>query len=65
MKTIQQVKDEFRRRGVTVAAWSRKNGFSRREVDRVLSGETKSLYGKGHAVAVKLGLKDGEIIEEN
>ncbi len=56
-KTSEQIKAEFYAQGVTLSAWSKKNGYRPQEVYRVLSGCVKAKYGKGHEIAVKLGLK--------
>ena len=63
MKTMPEVKEEFRRKGITVTAWARLNGFGVASVHRVMSGKSKCYRGKAHKIAVMLGLKDGEIAE--
>ncbi|MDD4978784.1 MAG: DNA-binding protein [Gallionella sp.] len=62
MKTGAQVIEEMRRRGETVTAWANKNGFTFQQVQNVIHGRAKGNWGKSHAVAVKLGMKKGEII---
>lgn len=61
MKTGQEVKEEFRRKGVTVSGWARAHGFSRGAVERVLSGKARGYWGDAHRIAVMLGIKAGEI----
>lgn len=61
MKTTEQVKAEFHRKGMTIAAWARAHGFGRVSVHRVLNGQCKALFGNGHQIAVLLGMKDGDI----
>lgn len=61
MKTREQVKEEFERRGQPVRQWARQNGFSDRIVYEVLRGRIKGKRGEAHRVAVLLGLKDGVI----
>lgn len=63
MKTNQQVKDEFRRKGITISGWARAHGFSRSAVQRVIAGKAFGHWGNAHRIAVLLGLKDGEIVE--
>lgn len=63
MKTSQQVKAEFRSKGITITGWAHAHGFSCLSVHRVLSGKSKCYRGKSHKIAVLLGLKDGEIAE--
>lgn len=64
VKTRQQVREEFLRRGQSIGAWADRNGFDRTTVNQVLTGRNKATRGTGHAIAVKLGLKDGEIVGE-
>lgn len=61
MKTPDQVRADFRRRGETIAAWARKNQLSAEIVRAVLCGNAKGNYGAAHRAAVLLGLKDGEL----
>src|SRR5690606_19466047 len=55
--TADQVKEHFRRAGITFTAWAEEHGNNRNEVYRVLNGQAKANYGKAHEIAVKLGLK--------
>lgn len=64
MKTLEQVKAEFKRRGETVAHWARKHGFAIDHVRAVLRGKAKGCWGESHKIAVTLSIKDGEIVEE-
>ena len=57
MKTPDQVKAEFISAGITVSRWARDRGYKPREVSLVLNGQVKGRYGKGHEIAVALGLK--------
>lgn len=59
--TAEQVKSLFRQRGITFTRWAEENGYTRNEVYRVLNGQTKANYGKSHEIAVKLGLKPGNV----
>lgn len=43
--------------GVTLREFAKKNGFKYRTVSDVIRGVNKGLYGEGHRVAVKLGMK--------
>lgn len=61
LRTIEQVKSQLKRHGITVAEWARTNGHEVGQVRDVLRGRAKGQYGASHAIAVKLGLKDGEI----
>lgn len=55
--TPEQLKQQFRQRGETFADWAERNGYARYEVYRVVNGTNKARFGKGHEIAVKLGLK--------
>lgn len=55
--TAEQVKAQFRQRGITFTRWAEDHGYTRNEVYRVLNGQVKANYGKSHEIAVKLGLK--------
>ena len=56
-KTADQIKAELVNNGITLSQWSRDHEFSPREVSRVLNGQIKGRHGKGHLIAVALGLK--------
>lgn len=64
MLSREQVIQGFRRRGQTVSQWARANGFTPDQVRAVIYGKAKGNWGISHVIAVKLGLKDG-IIQEN
>lgn len=57
VKTITQVKQEFYEKGLTFQQWAKDNGYDRTYVSMVLNGRIKATHGKGHEIAVKLGLK--------
>jgi len=61
-RSPQQIRDDFLRKGISMASWARDNGFDKATVCQVLSGENQASRGVGHRIAVKLGIKDGEII---
>lgn len=63
MKTPEQAKADFLRRGETVANWARKHELSIDHVRAVLRGKAKGNWGESHKIAVLLGIKDGEIVE--
>ena len=64
MKTIEEVRSDMARKGITATAWAKKNGVSPETVRGVLLGRIKGRNGEAHKIAVLLGLKDGEIVEE-
>ena len=61
IKTTEQVKREFKRKGLTFSKWARDRGFSAKTVYAVLNGVNKGNYGQAHEIAVELGIKDGSI----
>lgn len=63
IRTPQEVRNEFIRKGISFARWARENGFDKATVSQVLCGCNAATRGKGHKIAVLLGIKDGEIIE--
>jgi gp16 family phage-associated protein len=56
-KTPDQVKEDLRKDGKTVAQWAEENGYTRRQVYAVLGGQIKGHFGRSHEIAKKLGLK--------
>lgn len=65
IRTSQEVRNEFIRKGVSMANWARVNGFDKATVSQVLSGCNAATRGKGHKIAVLLGIKDGVIVNES
>lgn len=57
IKTPEQVKADFLAKGKTISGWARENNFAPRDVSMVLNGISKGRYGRGHDIAVALGLK--------
>ncbi|MGB7650892.1 MAG: DNA-binding protein [Gallionella sp.] len=55
--TADQVKAKFKRDGITITQWAQQNGFGRHYVYLVLNGQVKAQWGKGHEIAVALGMK--------
>ncbi|MCO5065667.1 MAG: hypothetical protein M9924_14810 [Rhizobiaceae bacterium] len=43
--------------GISLAEWARIHGFNIRTVRAVVRGELRATRGKGHRIAVALGLK--------
>lgn len=63
MSNVEQVRRHWKRHGITMTSWARANGYSSQQVRDVLRGRAKGNWGASHAIAVKLGLKDGVIDE--
>ncbi|WPO67581.1 DNA-binding protein [Acinetobacter haemolyticus] len=57
IKTPEQVRNDFDNAGKTFAEWAISNGFEPQDVYKVLNGQAKAKRGKGHRIAVLLGLK--------
>lgn len=57
MTTPKQIKNELYQQGLTIKQWAIQNGYQPSQVYRVTNGESKALYGIGHEIAIKLGLK--------
>ena len=64
LRTREQVVADFERKGISVSSWARKNSIPRSIVYAVLNGTRKTRIGLGHKAAVLLGIKDGEIVED-
>lgn len=65
LRTPQEIKAEWLRKGLTQNNWARNHGFNLATVSQVMSGKNTGSRGTGHKIAVMLGLKDGEIIAAN
>lgn len=61
LRTPKEVRDELKRQGISISAWSIANGFSTNLVFEVLGGRKKCIRGQAHNIAVKLGIKDGVV----
>lgn len=57
-KGADEVRQEFRQRGQTIADWAREHGFPVAWVHAVLIGHNKGYRGQAHRIAVALGMKD-------
>ncbi len=56
-EAVARAKAEFFQDGKTVADWARQHNFVPSQVYAVLSGKNKARFGRGHEIAVALGLK--------
>lgn len=65
LKTAEEAKAEINKTGLTIAKWSIKNGLSPAVVYAVLKGDLQGQYGEAHRAAVLLGMKHGEIVEND
>lgn len=62
-RTLQEVRAEFLRKGMSMSRWAKDNGFEVATVSQVLTGRNAATRGVGHKIAVLLNIKDGEIIQ--
>ena len=58
MKTADQVKAEFVKKGITFTSWAQANGYRSQYVSQVVNGFMKGHRGKAHEIMVKLGMKN-------
>jgi gp16 family phage-associated protein len=66
LKTRQQVRDEFARKGLSYSSWARTRGYSAHLIYLILNDDEqnpsrKCLRGESHNIAVELGLKAGQV----
>ena len=64
-KTAAQVKDEFKKHGISIAGWARANGYSTQLTFDILAGKRNPTRGQSHNIAVTLGLKDGHVMKSD
>lgn len=62
-RSLKEAREAFHRSGQSVKTWAQENGVSVALTYMVLGGKRKCLRGQSHKIAVKLGIKDGEIAE--
>lgn len=55
--TGEQVKRKLREQGKTLRQWAMEHEFDYILVSRIIRGVQKGNFGKGHEVAVALGMK--------
>ena len=61
LRTAAEARADLQAKGVSITQWAIANKFSPNLVFEVLGGRKKCVRGQAHNIAVKLGLKDGEI----
>lgn len=62
LRTPDEVRAEFQRKGISIAAWATANNLNTNMVFEVLAGRKKGVRGQSHKIAVLLGLKEGEVV---
>lgn len=63
LRTPEQVRSCFERSGISVADWARSQGFSLVLTRMVAAGKRKCLRGQSHQIAVALGMKRGDGVD--
>ncbi|WP_416739253.1 DNA-binding protein [Pseudomonas sp. NFX71] len=61
LRTADQAKAVLKAKGISITQWAIANQFSPNLVFEVLGGRKKCVRGQAHEIAVKLGIKAGEI----
>ncbi|EKT4470019.1 DNA-binding protein [Pseudomonas putida] len=61
LRTPDQAREELKSKGVSITQWAVANKFSPNLVFEVLGGRKKCVRGQAHEIAIRLGLKAGEI----
>ena len=62
LRTPQEVKNEFLNKGLSISCWAIENNFSPQLVYLILNEKRKPTRGMSHDIAVRLGIKEGEIV---
>ena len=61
LRTAAEARAELQAKGVSITQWAIANKFSPNLVFEVLGGRKKCVRGQAHEIAIKLGMKAGEI----
>ena len=56
--SAQQARHWFYTKGISVSDWAREHNFPRAAVYAVLSGKSRCSRGRGHEIAIELGMKE-------
>ncbi|MBC2658313.1 DNA-binding protein [Pseudomonas sp. MSSRFD41] len=64
LRTPDQARADLKAKGVSITQWAIANHFSPNLVFEVLGGRKKCVRGQTHEIAIKLGLKAGEICRD-
>lgn len=59
--TAEQLKAQMHSQGRTLKQWADENGYEFNTVYKVIGGTRKGIYGIGHEIAVRLGIKAGSV----
>ncbi len=61
LRTAAEARAELQAKGISITQWAIANQYSPNLVFEVLGGRKKCLRGQAHEIAIKLGMKEGEI----
>ncbi|MBN3833666.1 DNA-binding protein [Burkholderia sp. Ac-20344] len=64
LRTAAEARAELQSKGISITQWAIANKFSPNLVFEVLGGRKKCVRGQAHEIAIKLGIKDGEICSD-
>lgn len=64
LKTREEVLEDFARKGISIAKWAKDHGLHPAVVHGVLKNKRQARIGQSHKAAVMLGIKEGEIVED-
>lgn len=59
IRNVEDVRTEFRRRGISVSEWARCRGVSAQLTYQILAGRKVGIRGQSHEISILLGLKHG------
>lgn len=64
LRTAEEARAELDSKGVSVTSWAVANHFNPNLVLEILAGRRKAVRGQSHNIAVKLGIKQGELCSD-
>lgn len=57
LRTAKEARNWFYDKGISLTDWARDHGYPRQAVYAVLSGRSRCTRGRGHQIAIDLGMK--------
>jgi gp16 family phage-associated protein len=64
LRTSKEILNDFACKGISIAAWARAKGYDADLTRAILRGERAAIRGQSHNIAVELGLKRGEVVDD-
>ena len=65
LKAREEVAADFAHKGISISSWAKAHKITPQVVHGLLNGTLSGRIGQSHKAAVLLGLKHGEIVEDN